>query len=404
MTDYSSPDLADDGAPITLARPRRESAPITRHLHDATNNPCAVAFQSTALLDGADGTALTIPELMRRWGVGRPKARDARQTLIRLGYWADVRPRTPTGEMRHVVRVWETPATLDDLQELALEYHSGTWIECGGGAYVIAADGKLIPAGQTECQKTATRGTSTDRQKTDTRSDQAKRTECQKTAGRSPSGSRLPVGSVSAGRTECQKTATQIDRERETSRRSLSIDRTRVTPDPCGGSADALPEDATTAALRELVDGLPWGQYANRTGQPVSLSRRGVTEAVAAMRAALDAGAVTLDQVEQIARAALECAKSNPLRYLIGAFSRSALPEWVERVDVVRVVHPDPAPADTSAPSPTPAPSPAPRMLPACGTCGAEEGDPLGTRSITIEGPNGALSAKPCTECRPKTA
>ena len=297
-----SPDLADESAPITLARPRRESAPITRHLHDATNNPCALAFQSTALLDGADGTALTISELMRRWGVGRPKARDARQTLIRLGYWADVRPRTPAGEMKHVVRVWENPATLDDLQELALEYHSGTRIECGGEAYVIAADGKLIPA----------------------------------------------------GRTECQKTATQIERERETSQRSLSIDRTRVTPDPCGGSDDALPEDATTAALRELVDGLPWGQYANRTGAPFRLTRRGVAEIVAAMRAALDAGTVTLDQVEQIARAALECAKSNPVAYLAGAFSRSALPEWVERVDVVRVVHPDSAPADTSAPSPTP--------------------------------------------------
>src|SRR5690606_8539097 len=179
-------------------------------------------------------------------------------------------------------------------------------------------------------------------------------------------------------------------------------DRARVTPDPCGGSVDALSGDVAPEVVEFVVNGIPWDAF---PGPKQPLTEGDVQRLALAVASALNEG-VEYDELARIASEALPRASSSPVAYLVVAFTKR-LAHWRGRLNVVRVIgqdHPDPAPADTSAPSPSPAPSPAPRMLPACDTCGAEEGDPLGTRSITIEGPNGALSATPCTECRPKTA
>ena len=308
--------------PISLARPLRSSAPIYRKLHDAATEPCVIAFQTTALFNDDGQQALTLPELMTRWKVGRPAATRARKALIELGYWAYVRPRDASGQLGHEIRVWESPATGADLAELAQEYRPGSRIECGGATYHVADDGALIPAGRTRRQKTDTWSPSTRKQKTDTWLEQGKHTRQQKTAIWSPDGSQDADSGVSAGRTRRQKTDTYRKKEREILQGSLSTDRGGSTPGLDG--PDAAPQAGDDAALPCREDVAAVLRTVGWVSGGVTPSPNEFNELVDLACTAMSRYGATLDQVRWYAARKVRQSKTNPPAYVLKAFRERA--------------------------------------------------------------------------------
>jgi hypothetical protein len=176
-------------------------------------------------------------------------------------------------------------------------------------------------------------------------------------------------------------------------------------------------DDGVDPQVRELILRLPWRERAQQLGRAAeaSLSQLQVQELGLAMTAQIRAGAVSFDLTREVALAALVEARSNLPRYVRDAFTAGKLPTWVGRVTMVPLSA-DPLPLPASA---TPveslslvktprggAKSPSAvvqrvspyRDLPACVTCGAEAGAPLGHRMLDDEN---YRPERLCPDCGP---
>ena len=195
----------------------------------------------------------------------------------------------------------------------------------------------------------------------------------------------------------------QIDRSTIEERRSIEPVPGGPAAPPATGS-----DEHQAAAVRQLVQRLPWGQWAKLRNPAWRLSPADADTVQAAICAAVTTAGITLDQAAAIGQAALAEAKTNPVGYLVDAYGTHLARRL--RALAVEPLSDTPLPLRGSPPkgtTPTPAATPAagasdtgqpptpPR--PDCLTCDAHEGDELGIRTVT--GPD--RREYPCPDCNP---
>jgi hypothetical protein len=195
-----------------------------------------------------------------------------------------------------------------------------------------------------------------------------------------------------------------IDQRSSISEREIE-DRS-IEPVP-GGTAKppATGLEERTAAVRGLVRRLPWADWAKRRETNFRLTRGDADVVQTAICEAMASAGITLDQATMIGQAALGEARSNPVGYVSDAF-RKHLPKRLRALEVEPLADeplplpekPTPKLAKSAAAAPGEA-EPAPPVLPACSTCGAAEGDPIGYRQVA--GADGDREVF-CPDCHPE--
>lgn len=180
----------------------------------------------------------------------------------------------------------------------------------------------------------------------------------------------------------------QIDRRSSISEGEIeerSTERFVPEDEPPAAAATGVDE----ASVRDLVRRLPWARWATARGMTWRLNQADADLVHAAICAAIAEAGISLEQATEIALAALAEAKTNPVGYVTDAFGKYLR----RRLRSLRYepLADDPLPltpvngrdADTE------------RVLPACSTCGAREGDRRHDR--VIDGPPRRI----CPVCHP---
>ncbi|GAA1983180.1 hypothetical protein [Amycolatopsis minnesotensis] len=174
-----------------------------------------------------------------------------------------------------------------------------------------------------------------------------------------------------------------------------------------GGTAKppaAGKDEALVAAVRELVRQLDWREWAKRNRKTFSLRMSDADTVQAAVVAAIERGQVSLEQAAEVAVQALSEAAGNPVMFVAGAFKAPQLARRLRALEA-EPLSDDPLPLpDTGAREPAAAAKPTAagqrlvEVLPACGTCDAREGEPLGWRTVQCPEQEREI---PCPDCGP---
>ncbi|WP_431910030.1 hypothetical protein [Amycolatopsis thermoflava] len=208
----------------------------------------------------------------------------------------------------------------------------------------------------------------------------------------------------------------------------LQIDRSSISEREIEGSIEPVPggsaeppatgwDESVVAAVRKQVRRLPWRKWAKvKLGvADYQLMAHDADQVQNAMCAAMTRDGITLEQATEVARHALAEAKG-PV-YVVRAFEPKKLGEWLRRLEAEPLAEdtlplPGVAKAQVSQPKPDKQQvtesaaanpdrgEPPKRVLPACPTCEAREGEGLGGR--TVVGDDGRH--RPCPDCRPVAA